>query len=63
MFEKLLKPAYTVLRKTDSVSSAYIDDAYLQGNTYDDWVNNNTVDKVESFFTSGLILHADKLNK
>ena len=58
-FTKLLKPAYTVLRKKGHVSSGYIDDAYLQGNTYDDCASN-VVDTVELFSTLGLVVHPDK---
>ena len=58
-FTKLLKPAYTVLRKKGHVSSGYIDDAYLQGNTYDDCASN-VLDTVEQFSTLGLFVHPDK---
>ena len=58
-FTKLLKPVYTVLRKKGHVSSGYIDDAYLQGNTYGDCACN-VVDTVDLFSTLGLVVHPDK---
>ena len=58
-FTKLLKPVYTVLRKKGHVSSGYIDDAYLQGNTYADCACN-VVDTVDLFSTLGLVVHPDK---
>ena len=58
-FPKLLKPVYTVLRKRGHVSSGYVDDAYLQGDTYDDCACN-VVDTVDLFSTLGLVIHPDK---
>ena len=58
-FTKLLKPVYTVLRQQGHVSSGYIDDAYLQGTTYEDCACN-VVDTVDLFSTLGLVIHPDK---
>jgi hypothetical protein len=58
-FTKLLKPAYTILRRKGHVSSGYIDDAYLQGNTNHDCACN-VVDTVDLFSTLGLVVHPDK---
>ena len=45
MFTKLLKPVFKVLREKGFFSSAYIDDLYLQGDTFHEFLENalNTV--------------------
>ena len=45
MFTKLLKPVFKVLREKGLLSSAYIDDLYLQGDTFHECLKNalNTV--------------------
>ena len=45
MFTKLLKPVFKVLREKGLLSSAYIDDLYLQGDTFHECIKNalNTV--------------------
>ena len=45
MFTKLLKPVFKVLREKGLLSSAYIDDLYLQGDTFHECLENalNTV--------------------
>ncbi|PFX18965.1 Gag-Pol polyprotein [Stylophora pistillata] len=40
LFTKLLKPAYEHLRQKGMISSAYIDDSYLQGDTFEDCKKN-----------------------
>jgi hypothetical protein len=47
------------LQRKGHVSSGYIDDAYLQGNTYHDCACN-VVDTVDLFSTLGLVVHPDK---
>ena len=48
-----------MLRQQGHGSSGYIDDAYLQGSTYEDCACN-VVDAVDLFSTLGLITHPDK---
>ena len=45
MFTKVLKPVFKVLREKGLLSSAYIDDLYLQGDTFHECLENalNTV--------------------
>lgn len=40
LFTKLLKPVYASLRSKGYVSVAYIDDSYLQGETYEQCLQN-----------------------
>ena len=40
IFTKLLKPVYSTLRRMGHVISGYIDDSYLQGDTYDECAQN-----------------------
>ena len=40
LFTKLLKPAYEHIRQKGMISSAYIDDSYLQGDTFEDCKKN-----------------------
>ena len=58
-FTKLMKPALTDLHLRGHMSSAYIDDLYLQGQTYKDCVHNviNSVTRIDSL---GLVAHPNK---
>ena len=58
-FTKLMKPALTDLHLRGYVSSAYIDDLYLQGQTYTDCVHN-VIDSVTRIDSLGLVAHPDK---
>ena len=58
-FTKLLKPAITELHLKGHISSAYIDDLYLQGKTYDACVYN-VIDTVIQIDTLGLVTHPEK---
>ena len=58
-FTKLLKPVYCCLRKKGHISSAYIDDSYLQGDGYQDCLAN-VVDTVKLFDLLGFVIHPDK---
>lgn len=40
VFTKLLKPVFTVLREKGFLSSSYIDDCYLQGDSYKECLDN-----------------------
>lgn len=59
LFTKLLKPVYCTLRSRGFLSVAYIDDSYLQGNSYDDCLNNVKA-TVDLFTKLGFIVHPDK---
>ena len=56
MFTKLLKPVFKVLREKGLLSSAYIDDLYLQGDTFHECHENalNTVQLLRDLGTSCL---------
>ena len=58
-FTKLLKPALSHLHLRGHISSGYIDDLYLQGKTYKDYVHN-VIDTVIQIDSLGLITHPDK---
>ena len=58
-FTKLLKPTLTELHLKGHISSGYIDDLYLQGQTYDACVHN-VIDTVIQIDTLGLVNHPDK---
>lgn len=57
IFAKALNPVYATLRSMGHVSSAYIDDSYLQGDTYDECRKN--VHDTATLFT-GFCVHPDK---
>ena len=59
VFTKLLKPIFSTLRKAGHINIAYIDDALLQSDNFDDCILNvkNTIDIVDSV---GLTIHPDK---
>ena len=48
-----------MLHKNGHISSGYIDDIYLQGQTYDDCVTN-VVETLITFFKLGFIIHPIK---
>ena len=58
-FTKLLKPVYSVLHKQGHLSSPFIDDSYLQGIDYGDYVEN-VVASVCMFISLGFIVHPTK---
>ena len=60
-FMKLLKPALSELHEKGHISSAYIDDLYLQGSTYDDCAVN-VIDNFTLFHSLGFTPHPDKSN-
>ena len=59
LFTKLVKPALAELHKCGFIATAYNDDIYLQGNTYEECMMN--VIKALSVFTKlGFIIHPFK---
>lgn len=58
-FTKLLKPVLSDLHLRGHISSAYIDDMYLQGRSYRACLNN-VIDSVKQFDSLGLIAHPHK---
>jgi len=58
-FTKLLKPVLSDLHLRGHISSAYIDDMYLQSRSYRDCLNN-VIDSVKQFDSLGLIAHPHK---
>ena len=59
VFTKLLKPAYAHLHDLGHLSLGYIDDSYLQGDTFDECMNN-IKDTVILFKQLGFHLHPSK---
>ena len=59
LFTKVLKPVYATLRSMGHISSAYIDDSYLQGDTYDE-CRRNVIDTATLFTKLGFCVHPDK---
>ena len=59
LFTKILKPPLTALHKKGHISSNYIDDLYLQGQTFHK-CKNNVLDTVEQFDSLGFISHPSK---
>lgn len=59
VFTKLLKPVFAHLRSLGHVSTAYIDDYCLQGDSYDSCLNNirDTIHLIDSL---GLTVHPEK---
>ena len=58
-FTKILKPALSTLHKEGHIATAYIDDIYLQGDTFDECLK--TVIKAIKLFTMlGFIIHPRK---
>jgi len=58
-FTKLLKPAYATLRQMGHLSVSYIDDSYLQADTYEKCVTN-IIDTITLFNNLGFTVHPDK---
>ena len=58
-FTKLLKPVYHNLRVHGHVSLGYIDDSYLQGDTYQECLAN-IVATVKLFHSLGFVVHPEK---
>ena len=59
VFTKLLKPVYSALRSAGHRSSGYIDDYYLQGDTFEE-CRANVIDTT-TFMQLGFFVHPDKL--
>ena len=59
IFTKLLKPVYSELHNQGHISSGYIDDCYLQGDTINE-CSNNVKDTVVLFNKLGFHLHPTK---
>ena len=58
-FTKLLKPALSESHLQGHISSAYIDDMYLQGRTYKECVDN-IIDSIVRIDSLGLVAHPGK---
>ncbi|XP_060558153.1 uncharacterized protein LOC132718470 [Ruditapes philippinarum] len=59
VFTKLLKPVYATLRSQGFISTAYIDDSCLQGQTYEACLEN--IEKTVTLMDSlGLTIHLEK---
>lgn len=58
-FTKLLKPVYACLRKRGFLSASFIDDCYLQGQTYESCLQN-VQETVHLFEALGFIIHEEK---
>ena len=59
IFIKLLKPVYATLHNRGHLSSAYIDDTYLQGDTVEKCQQNIT-DTARLFSRLGFLIHPTK---
>ena len=59
LFTKLLKPVYSTLRLKGHLSVGYIDDSYLQGNTFVA-CQENVTDTVNIFQDLGFTIHPEK---
>ena len=59
IFTKLLKPVYSALRGAGHLSSGYIDDSYLQGDTFQE-CHGNVVDTTTMFTRLGFFVHPEK---
>ena len=59
IFTKLLKPVYSTLRGMGHIISGYIDDSYLQGDTYHECANNVS-DSSKLITELGFIAHPEK---
>lgn len=58
-FTKLLKPVYAHLRSKGYLSAAFIDDCYLQGQTYEECMNS-VQETVNIFESLGFVIHEEK---
>ena len=58
-FTKLMKPVYSFLRSKGHLSTAYIDDSYLQAQSYNDCLENieDTFSLLQSL---GFVIHLEK---
>ena len=59
LFTKILKAPLTFLHKAGHLTLAYIDDLYLQANSYDDCLKN-VVATFQLFTKLGFIIHPQK---
>ena len=59
IFTKLLKPVYSALRAARHLSCGYIDDSYLQGDTFQE-CHVNVVDTTKMFMRLGFFVHPEK---
>ena len=59
IFTKILKPAYSHLRKQGHQSIGYIDDSFLQGDTLDD-CRSNVLATSKLFSDLGFVIHPEK---
>ena len=59
IFTKLMKPVFSQLRKQGHVSSSFLDDSFLEGDTYDA-CKQNVVDTMTLMAKLGLTLHLEK---
>lgn len=57
-FTKVLKPVFAHLRKIGHISSPYLDDTFLKGNTYEQCVDN-VQDTMHMFDSLGFTAHDD----
>lgn len=58
-FTKLLKPVYAHLRQLGHLSASYIDDSYLQGDSFAD-CERNVMDTILLFDSLGFTIHPEK---
>ena len=58
-FTKLMKPVYATLRSQGYLSTSFIDDSYLQGNTLEE-CTENVAKTVELLDSLGFIIHKEK---
>ena len=58
-FTKLLKPVYATLRSMGHLNSGYIDDSYLQGETFAE-CHKNVIDTIALFTKLGFHIHPEK---
>ena len=59
IFTKMLKPPFSVLRSLGYLSVVYVDDTYLQGDTWSD-CKNNVIHTVQLLRSLGFTIHFDK---
>ncbi|XP_077989926.1 uncharacterized protein LOC144444386 [Glandiceps talaboti] len=59
LFTKLLKPVYATLREMGHLNVGYIDDSYLQGDTYNE-CKTNVSDTNELFLKLGFLVNLEK---
>ena len=59
IFTKLMKPVFSQLRKQGHVSSSFLDDSFLEGDTYDA-CKQNLADTITLMAKLGLTIHPEK---